>query len=219
MTIHREGYTTVLFTFLILFTINFFVLYYFPDDIVTKIITLVLSMDVMGLVLFFFRSPNIIVDQNPNHIISPADGKIVAIEQVEESEYFKDTRIQISIFMSPLDVHLNRYPIGGKITYTRYHSGSYLVAWHPKSSSENERSTVVVDDGGGNAILVRQIAGAVARRIVPYSKMNQAVVQGDELGFIKFGSRVDLFLPLHSKLLVNMNDRVKAGQTILGRFS
>ena len=153
-----------------------------------------------------------------NKIVCPCDGKVVVIEEVEEPEFFKDKRLQISVFMSPNNVHVNRYSVGGIVKYMRYHPGKYLVAWHPKSSTENERTTVVVEMDNGTQILSRQIAGALARRIVCYSKEGMNVNQSDELGFIKFGSRVDLFLPTNVKVEVEINQIVKGGQTIIASF-
>ena len=177
----------------------------------------VLSVLVFLLVLQFFRSPKreILLPDN-NIIYAPADGKIVAIEEVEENEYFDDKRIQISIFMSPTNVHVNRNPIGGTVNYFKYHPGKYLVAWHPKSSTENERTTVVIGNGEVE-ILLRQIAGAVAKRIVNYVEEGEKVIQGKELGFIKFGSRVDLFLPLNAQIEVDLNQKVKGNRTIIAK--
>ncbi len=169
-------------------------------------------------VLQFFRNPDremLIAGQNV--VLAPADGKIVCIEEVEEKEYFKDRRIQVSIFMSPTNVHVNRNPISGKVNYFRYHPGRYLVAWHPKSSEENERTTVVIDTGEAE-ILCRQIAGALAKRIVNYLREGQWVEQGSDMGFIKFGSRVDLFLPLSAKVEVSIGQKVKGNQTVIARL-
>ncbi|AMC10581.1 phosphatidylserine decarboxylase [Lutibacter profundi] len=167
------------------------------------------------LILQFFRNPKRNTILNDNTVIAPVDGKVVVIEEVFESEYFKDKRIQISIFMSPLNVHVTRYPISGNITFSKYHPGKYLVAWHPKASEENERTTIVIDNNVIGKILYRQIAGAVARRIVNYAKINNQVTQGEDAGFIKFGSRVDLFLPLNAKINVKLNDKVKGGEQVI----
>lgn len=167
------------------------------------------------LILQFFRNPKRNTILNDNTVIAPVDGKVVVIEEVFESEYFKDKRIQISIFMSPLNVHVTRYPISGNITFSKYHPGKYLVAWHPKASEENERTTIVIDNNVIGKILYRQIAGAVARRIVNYAKINNQVIQGEDAGFIKFGSRVDLFLPLNAKINVELNDKVKGGEQVI----
>lgn len=167
------------------------------------------------LILQFFRNPKRLTHINDDNIVSPVDGKVVVIEEVFEDEYLKNKCLQVSIFMSPLNVHVTRYPIGGNILYSKYHPGKYLVAWHPKASEENERTTVVVETQKFGKILYRQIAGALARRIVNYAKENSAVKQGADSGFIKFGSRVDVFLPLHSKVEVNINDKVRGGETVL----
>ncbi|MGZ6540159.1 MAG: phosphatidylserine decarboxylase family protein, partial [Bacteroidia bacterium] len=168
--------------------------------------------------LQFFRNPKRTIVINENNIIAPADGKVVVIEEVTESEYFKDKRIQISIFMSPINVHINRYPISGIVKYSKYHPGLFLVAWHPKSSTDNERTTIVVEHKNGQQILFRQIAGAMARRIVNYAKEGDNAVQGDEFGFIKFGSRVDLLLPTSIKVKVALEQKVKGRQTVIATF-
>ena len=167
------------------------------------------------LILQFFRNPKRNTILNDTTIVAPVDGKVVVIEEVFEKEYFKDKRIQISIFMSPLNVHVTRYPIGGNITFSKYHPGKYLVAWHPKSSKENERTTIVIENKVVGKLLYRQIAGAVARRIVNYAKINHQVTQGEDAGFIKFGSRVDLFLPLNTKINVRLNDKVRGGEQVI----
>ena len=167
------------------------------------------------LVLQFFRNPKRKTTQNEAHVIAPVDGKVVVIEKVVENEFFNDERIQVSIFMSPLNVHVTRYPIGGNVLFSKYHPGKYLVAWHPKASEENERTTVVVENSTIGKILYRQIAGAVARRIVNYAKPQMQVVQGSDAGFIKFGSRVDVFLPLNAKIQVKLNDKVRGGEQLI----
>jgi len=167
------------------------------------------------LILQFFRNPKITINSNKNYILSPVDGKIVIIEEVYEPEFFKDKRLQVSVFMSPINVHVTRYPMDGNIIYSKYHPGKYLVAWHPKSSTKNERTTIVVENNTFGKVLYRQIAGAVARRIVNYAKVGQVSVQGEDAGFIKFGSRVDLFLPLNSKIDVKLNQVVKGGVTVI----
>jgi phosphatidylserine decarboxylase len=169
-------------------------------------------------IVLFFRNPDRTLTPDNHKVFAPADGKIVVIEEVDEIEYFHDRRIQVSIFMSPLNVHVNRYPVSGVITYTKYHPGKNLVAWHPKSSLLNERSTTVIKAPGGQEILVRQIAGAVARRIVSYSKTGEQAVQGADLGFIKFGSRVDVFLPLDAKINVELEQSVKGNQTVIAEL-
>ena len=171
----------------------------------------IFSLIIFCLVLQFFRNPKRKILKNENEILSPVDGKVVSIKKVFEKEYFKDDRILVSIFMSPFNIHVTRYPISGKILYSKYHPGKYLVAWHPKSSEKNERTTIVVESKKVGPILYRQIAGTVARRIVNYAKKNTNAIQGEDSGFIKFGSRVDLFLPLDSKIKVKMNQKVKGG--------
>ena len=178
----------------------------------------VVSVVFFLVVLQFFRNPRRLVpNENDSIIYAPADGKVVVIEETTEGEYFKDRRLQVSIFMSPVNVHVNRNPIGGEVKYNAYHPGKYLVAWHPKSSTENERTTMVIDNGS-TEILLRQIAGALAKRIKNYVNVGDKVVQGEDFGFIKFGSRVDLFLPLGTKLEVELNQKVKGNKTILARL-
>jgi phosphatidylserine decarboxylase len=170
------------------------------------------------LILQFFRNPKRNTQPDDAHVISPVDGKVVVIEEVQEPEYFKDKRLQVSVFMSPINVHVTRYPIGGKVLFSKYHPGKYLVAWHPKSSELNERTTVVVENPKFGKVLYRQIAGALARRIVNYAKKDQNVIQGSDAGFIKFGSRVDLFLPLDTKLDVKLNQKVRGGETVIAKL-
>jgi phosphatidylserine decarboxylase len=167
------------------------------------------------LILQFFRNPVRTVEINDNHIIAPVDGKVVVIEEVFEGEYFKDKRIQVSIFMSPINVHVTRYALNGKVKFSKYHPGKFLVAWHPKASEENERTTVVIENRVFGEVLYRQIAGALARRIVNYAEEGMQVIQGTDAGFIKFGSRVDLFLPLGTKINVKLNDKAIGGKTII----
>jgi phosphatidylserine decarboxylase len=178
--------------------------------LIAKIIGSV-TIIILVLILQFFRNPKRKTQINDSLIISPVDGKVVAVEKVYEKEYFRDDRIQVSIFMSPLNVHVTRYAIGGIIKFSKYHPGKYLVAWHPKSSELNERTTVVIENENFGRILYRQIAGAIAKRIVNYAKVDSKVVQGEDAGFIKFGSRVDLFLPLDSKIKVKINQMVVGG--------
>lgn len=167
------------------------------------------------LILQFFRNPKRKTSINDNHIIAPVDGKVVVIEEVYEGEYFKDNRLQVSIFMSPINVHVTRYAVNGKINFSKYHPGKYLVAWHPKASTENERTTVVIESNKFGEILYRQIAGALARRIVNYAEEGMQVIQGTDAGFIKFGSRVDLYLPLGTKINVSLNQKAIGGETII----
>ena len=214
MKIHPEGYIILLISFLLLAGINLIVRYLCSCSWLT-ICLAVASFFFFCIVVWFFRNPDRSLTQDNRKVFAPADGKIVVIEEVDEPEYFHDRRIQVSIFMSPLNVHVNRYPVSGEVTYTKYHPGKYLVAWHPKSSLLNERSTTVIKTPKGDEILVRQIAGAVARRIVSYSKTGEQAIQGSDLGFIKFGSRVDVFLPLDAKINVEMEQVVKGNQTVL----
>lgn len=177
------------------------------------------SVVIYLLVLQFFRNPSIIMPDDETLVYAPADGKVVVIEETMENEYLREKRRQISIFMSPVNVHINRSPISGVVEYFKYHPGKYLVAWHPKSSLENERTTLVVSEPGGTKILIRQIAGAVARRIRWYVKEGDPVTRGAEFGFIKFGSRVDVFLPLDAEVMVKVQDKTKGGRTPLARLS
>lgn len=217
MKFHKEGYTTLAIAVLFIFIINAVADYYDASDYV-KWFIYALSAFLFITVVQFFRSPKKVVVPQDDIILCPADGKVVVIEETEETEYFHDKRIQVSIFMSPVNVHVNRNPISGLVTFFKYHPGKFLVAWHPKSSTDNERTTVVVKDKAGREVLFRQIAGALARRIVWYVKEKDEVVQGSEFGFIKFGSRVDLFLPLGTEIDVNIGDKVVGGKTIIGKF-
>jgi phosphatidylserine decarboxylase len=218
MSIHREGRTLLFVLLLVLFVINWIVTYFFPDNNTIQNLSIVASILFYLLILQFFRIPKFTVDKNSKHVLAPADGKVVVIEETEETEYFKGRRKQVSIFMSPINVHVNRMPVKGIISFFAYHPGKYLVAWHPKSSTENERTTVVVKMTDSTEILFRQIAGALARRIKCYVKKDQALDQGDEFGFIKFGSRVDVFLPLSAKINVAIGDVTKGGKTILAEL-
>lgn len=213
--IHKEGYRIILNTILILIALNCAIAYFGIEWLNT--ITLTASIIFFLLILQFFRNPKRKVNVSENEVVAPADGKVVVIEEVEETEYFKDKRLQVSIFMSPINVHVNRYPINGKVQYAKYYPGKYLVAWHPKSSTENERTTVVVENDK-IAVLFRQIAGALARRIVMYSKENDIAKKGEDFGFIKFGSRVDLFFPLGTKIGVELNQVVKGNKTIIASY-
>jgi phosphatidylserine decarboxylase len=215
MKVHKEGHKILLTLSLALGVANFLVFRFAPEALTPSgIISLLLFFSVLQ----FFRNPRReIMIADDNIVYAPADGKIVVIEETHEQEYFGDTRLQVSIFMSPTNVHVNRHPISGTVNYFRYHPGKYLVAWHPKSSSENERTTVVIDNGE-EEVLLRQIAGAMAKRIVNYCEEGQSVMQGTELGFIKFGSRVDLFLPLNAKIEVEMGQKVKGNKTIIARL-
>lgn len=218
MTIHKEGYTSIAIAVLVIFLANALVHYWVPHNTLVVWTTYVLSFLLFVTILQFFRNPrrHIVIDENK--ILCPADGKVVVIEETEETEYFHDKRIQVSIFMSPVNVHINRNPVGGRVSFFRYHPGKYLVAWHPKSSTLNERTSIAVRTGKGKEVLFRQIAGAMARRIVWYVAEGMDVVQGEEMGFIKFGSRVDVFLPLGATVDVKIGDKVSGGLTVLGRF-
>ena len=214
---HKEGHTIIL-IFLFAVIADILLLEYILDDGLIKIILQSASIVILLLILQFFRNPvrNTII--NEKHIISPVDGKVFNIEKVYEKEYFKDERLQVSIFMSPFNVHVTRYPISGKVNFSKYHPGEYLVAWHPKSSEKNERTTIVLENEVVGEILYRQIAGALARRIVNYAEVGENVTQGKDAGFIKFGSRVDLFLPVDSILNIEINQHVRGGEDIISKF-
>ncbi|MBX2894956.1 MAG: phosphatidylserine decarboxylase family protein [Cyclobacteriaceae bacterium] len=223
MTIHKEGRGLILATTTIAVVLNVIVASvpsYFSPGFYAVLSTsvLVLSIVVLILVLQFFRLPSIEVIKNESQVLAPADGKVVVIEETEEPELLKSKRKQVSIFMSPINVHVNRMPVAGTISYAKYHPGKYLVAWHPKSSTENERTTIAVKMKNGTEILFRQIAGALARRIKWYVKEGQPMEQGDEFGFIKFGSRVDIFLPLDARVTVKIGDVTKGGKTVIAEF-
>ncbi len=218
MTIHKEG-RTLLFVLLILFAaLNYAIAYFYPANVMLQNIVIGASVVFYLIILQFFRHPHKTIEVNENHIIAPADGKVVVIEEAEETEYLNEKRQQVSIFMSPINVHVNRMPIAGVIKYFKYHPGKYLVAWHPKSSTENERTTVVAENKAGVQILFRQIAGAMARRIKWYINENDQLGQGQEFGFIKFGSRVDLYLPLDAKITVNIGDKTVGGKTVIAEL-
>ncbi len=215
MKIHKEGYRSIAIAALLFGAINIIVFYFFSASMPT--LSWIIFGVTLALLLFtisFFRLPrrNLIVAHH--QIICPADGKVVVIEETEDQEYFKDKRLQVSIFMSPANVHVNRVPMSGEVVYSQYHKGKYLVAWHPKSSTENERHSVVIKSDKAE-ILVKQIAGALAKRIVNYLKVGMSVEQANEMGFIKFGSRVDLLLPVGTTLNVELNQKVKGGVTVL----
>jgi phosphatidylserine decarboxylase len=214
--LHKEGKATILITLIGLFALNFAIGFTEIDWLINSI--MFLSVVFLIIILQFFRNPTVTVTQNENQVICPADGKVVVIEEVMETEYYNEKRIQVSVFMSPFNVHVNRNPIGGIVKYFKYHKGLYLVAWHPKSSTENERTTTVIEKADGVSVLFRQIAGALAKRIVWYVKEGQQAEQGAEMGFIKFGSRVDLFLPIGTKINVNLNQVVKGGKTVIAEF-
>ncbi|MBN4085541.1 phosphatidylserine decarboxylase family protein [Flavobacteriaceae bacterium AH-315-B10] len=214
---HKEGYK------IILFTLVFVVVSIFSIDKFIEIYWLQKTLEILLLIfliliLQFFRSPKRQTQLNNKQVLAPVDGKVVVIEEVFENEFFNEKRIQVSVFMSPLNVHVTRYPIGGNVEYSMYHPGKYLVAWHPKASEENERTTVVIKNEVYGKVLYRQIAGAMARRIVNYAKENEKAIQGSDSGFIKFGSRVDLFLPLDTTIRVKLNQKVRGGETVIAEL-
>ena len=211
---HREGYKIITITFVFVIAGLLFAERFIETFWLLKSVQ-VLFLIFLILILQFFRNPKRTTEINDKQIIAPVDGKVVVIEEVEEPEYFKDKRLQVSIFMSPLNVHVTRYALSGKVKYSKYHPGKYLVAWHPKASTENERTTIVVENDNFGEVLYRQIAGALAKRIVNYAVEGDKVTQGTDAGFIKFGSRVDVFLPLDTKLKVNIGDKVKGGVQVI----
>ena len=213
MTLHREGTPTILLVTAVVVLINTSVCYANANSLVMGL-TLLITISFWIFILSFFRIPSRVHTIQEGVVVAPADGEVVVIEEVQADEYFSDRRIQVSIFMSPLNVHVNRNPVSGEVLYSQYHPGKYLVAWHPKSSTENERHSVVYKTQG-KEILVKQIAGALAKRIVNYLKPGQQVKQTEEMGFIKFGSRVDLLLPLDAKILVKLGDKPQGGVTVL----
>jgi len=218
MRIHKEGYKILIYSFLILLLINILIDLFVRDMLFLKWMVAIGSLMLYIFLLFFFRLPARHLEPDPGLIYAPADGKVVVIEETEESEYFKDMRLQVSIFMSPFNMHSNRYPVSGQVKYVEYHPGHNMVAWHPKSSVCNEHSSIVIKTTGGKEILIRQIAGALARRIVTYAKAQQEVNQGDELGFIKFGSRVDIFLPVGTEIEIPILQQVKANKSIIAKI-
>ncbi len=215
MTIHKEGFNSLLYTFGVLALLNGVTFYFYSPAFMY--VTL-FSLFIYVIVLQFFRHPKRTSPTGENQVIAPADGKVVVIEKTNEGEYFKDERIQVSIFMSPINVHVNRSPIKGIVKYFKYFPGKFLVAWHPKSSTENERTTTVVEHAKGTQILFRQIAGALARRIVWYIKEGDKLDGGEEFGFIKFGSRIDIFLPLDAKINVELEQKTTGGETVIAEI-
>ena len=211
---HKEGFKIILITLFAVIGISV-IAHYFVDILWLKKLIQIVAFLFLIAILQFFRNPKRITPKNDQHIIAPVDGKVVVIEEVFEKEYFKDKRLQVSIFMSPVNVHVTRYALGGKVTYSEYHPGKYLLAWHPKASEENERTTIVVDNPVFGEVLYRQIAGALAKRIVNYAKVGETVIQGEDAGFIKFGSRVDVYLPLGTKINVQLNQTVKGGIDVI----
>lgn len=216
--IHKEGYKILAFGLIGLLILNIAVNIIWADLEIVKWAFFVCSFMLYIFLLFFFRLPIRHLEADPGLIYAPADGKVVVIEETMENEYFNDMRLQVSIFMSPFNMHSNRYPVSGKVKYVCYHPGQYMVAWHPKSSELNERSTIVIETGKGTEVMIRQIAGAVARRIVTYAKEDLFVKQGDELGFIKFGSRVDIFLPVDTEIEIPILQQVKANKSIIAKI-
>lgn len=218
MKFHKEGIPSLLITLVVIAIINGLTYSFCCNYPIVMWLGYALSAFLLITILQFFRSPSRTLVINDNQIIAPADGKVVVIEEVVETEYFNQKRLQISIFMSPINVHVNRYPISGIVKYSKYHPGLFLVAWHPKSSTDNERTTIVVEHKNGQEVLFRQIAGALARRIVNYSKQGDKAIQGEEFGFIKFGSRVDLLLPTNVKVNVALEQKVLGKQTVIATF-
>ena len=218
MTIHKEGYSSIAWATIIFAIINLISFQYLSSNY--PILSWIIFIGTFGLLIFlisFFRIPKRQLSAGDDSVVAPADGKVVVIEEREADEYFKDRRLQVSIFMSPLNVHVNRNPVSGDVLYSEYHKGKYLVAWHPKSSTENERHTVVYRSNG-KELLIKQIAGALAKRIVNYLQAGQQVKQGDEMGFIKFGSRVDVLLPLNAQIKVKIGETVKGGVTVIATW-
>jgi phosphatidylserine decarboxylase len=218
MTIHKEGTPTILIILLFNMIVQFSSFYFIPGLWPVKLILLAGSLFLQGFIMSFFRSPKRQFVLDENSVLSPADGTVVVIEETVETEYFKDKRIQVSIFMSAFNVHINWAPISGLVKYYKYHPGKFLIAKKPKSSTENERTSLVLESNNKTEVLVRQIAGFVARRIKAYSKIGTTTKQGDQIGFIKFGSRVDLFLPLGTKINVKLGDKVQGTQSVIARF-
>jgi len=218
MSIHKEGYKILGYGLIILLIVNIGVNFMWADKELLKWAFIICSLMLYVFLLFFFRLPARRLEVDHGLIYAPADGKVVVIEETMENEYFKDLRLQVSIFMSPFNMHSNRYPVSGKIKYVEYHPGNYMVAWHPKSSELNERSTIVIETASGKEVLIRQVAGAVARRIITYARLSDNVRQGDELGFIKFGSRVDIFLPVGTEIEIPVLQQVKANKSIIARI-
>ncbi|MBD3864446.1 phosphatidylserine decarboxylase family protein [Olleya marilimosa] len=214
---HKEGFKIIAITFLIVAILAVVVDKFVSLQWLQYLLFFTLFV-FLFLILQFFRNPKRLTALNDNTVVSPVDGKVVVIEEVFEPEYFKEKRLQVSVFMSPINVHVTRYPIGGQVAYSKYHPGKYLVAWHPKASTENERTTIVVENPSYGKVLYRQIAGALAKRIVNYAKEGDAATQGEDSGFIKFGSRVDLFLPLDTNIKVNLNQKVKGGESIIAEI-
>ncbi|WP_026951903.1 phosphatidylserine decarboxylase family protein [Algoriphagus mannitolivorans] len=218
MTIHREGRVLLFWMMIILVALNYLIYYYFPEARLWSNVAIIASVVFYLIILQFFRNPIFPLPNEDGIVFAPADGKVVVIEEAFEEEYLKEKTKQVSIFMSPINVHVNRSPVKGEVEYFKYHPGKYLVAWHPKASTENERTSMVLKDAKGTKIMVRQIAGALARRIKWYVKEGSQLEQGGEFGFIKFGSRVDLFLPLDAEILCHLDQVTKGGRTPIARL-
>jgi phosphatidylserine decarboxylase len=218
MTIHKEGRLLLIILLILVIVLNILAFYFLVNYKITQFVILLITSIFFLLILQLFRHPARKLTRNEKYITAPADGKVVVIEEVVESEYFNSPRRQISVFMSPVNVHVNRNPISGVVKYFKYHAGKYLVAWHPKSSTENERTTLVIATSHGVEILMRQIAGALAKRIKFYVKEGDAVEQGGEFGFIKFGSRVDVFVPLNAEIKVKIGQKTIGGVTVLAEL-
>lgn len=214
---HKEGSKIILITLLLVVGIIFSADYFLKDISWLRTVAFLFALVILLLVLQFFRNPTRVADNSDNHILAPVDGKVVVIEEVYEPEYFKDKRLMVSIFMSPINVHVTRYCVNGIVKYSKYHPGKYLVAWHPKASEENERTTVVINNRIYGEIMYRQIAGALARRIVNYAQEGMRVVQGKDAGFIKFGSRVDIYLPLGTEINVKLGEKVIGNKTVISK--
>ncbi|MGB7842299.1 MAG: phosphatidylserine decarboxylase family protein [Salinimicrobium sp.] len=215
---HKEGYKIMGVAMILLIIVNLLAHTFIFTDWIKQTI-LVVTLALFFLIIQFFRNPKRTTALNEQHVVAPVDGKVVVIEEVFEKEYFKDRRLMVSVFMSPLNVHVTRHPIGGTVKYSKYHPGKYLVAWHPKASEENERTTVVVENQQVGEIMYRQIAGALAKRIVNYAEVGKEVVQGSDSGFIKFGSRVDVYLPIGTEVDAKLNEKVKGGISVIAKIS
>jgi len=214
---HKEGHKIIFISLVIVVALFLLIDGFIAQNWLQTLLEIALLVFFV-LILQFFRNPKRITQISDDTVVSPVDGKVVVIEEVFEKEYFKEKRLQVSVFMSPLNVHVTRHPVGGKVLYSKYHPGKYLVAWHPKASEENERTSVVVENHNFGKVLYRQIAGAMAKRIVNYAKETTQVIQGSESGFIKFGSRVDLFLPLDTNIKIKLNQKVRGGESIIAEL-
>lgn len=218
--IHKEGYATIALVSFVSLALMASVYFFYPDSAFLQVFAITLALILLLIVLQFFRNPNRIPDSDMHHtaVIAPADGKVVVIEETEEPEYLQGRALQVSIFMSPVNVHVNRAPVSGQVSYYKYHPGKYLVAWHPKSSTENERTSLAIRTENGSQVFLRQIAGALARRIVCYARPGNQLSAAQEFGFIKFGSRVDVFLPLGTEINVKLGDKTIGGRTVLAHL-